>query len=94
MEECCGCRALKHQKDGSAVPNHDQVSSFQCAYSRAVTLVALASGFGLPRLVAQVQIRLGTHRALDECLVDSQHQVLNLGKRHLPFDQILYQTLR
>lgn len=59
-----------------------------------VALVGLAFGFGLARRIAQMPVHLGAHRALDDGLVERQHQVLDLGGRHRPLDQFVKQTVR
>ncbi len=40
-----------------------------------------------------MQIHLGAYRALDDRLVERQHQVLHLGRRHRPLDQLVQQLL-
>ncbi|EEF27747.1 conserved hypothetical protein [Ricinus communis] len=57
----------------------------------AVALVGLASGFGSARRIPQMQIHLRTHRAFDNRLVKRQHQILHLGRRHRPLDQLVQQ---
>ncbi|OJA21702.1 hypothetical protein BGV47_32940 [Burkholderia ubonensis] len=59
----------------------------------AVAFVGLAGRLGLARLIAQMQIHLGAHCAFDERLVERQHQVLHLSRRHWPLDQLVQQFL-
>ncbi len=60
----------------------------------AGALVGLAFGFRLPLRVAQMQIHFGAHRALNDRLVERQHQILNLSRRHRTLHQFVQQTFR
>lgn len=73
---------------GDFDPNRAAIGDDRLA-AGAVALVSLTGRLGLARRVAQMQIHLGAHRALDDGLVERQHQVLHLGRRHRPLDQLI-----
>ncbi|EGD05351.1 hypothetical protein B1M_06860 [Burkholderia sp. TJI49] len=74
-------------------PNRAAIGDDRLA-AGAVALVSLIGRLGPVKRVAQMQIHLGAHRELDDGLVERQHQVLNLGRRHGPLDQLVQQFLR
>ncbi|AMU17344.1 hypothetical protein A3203_31595 [Burkholderia cenocepacia] len=78
---------------GNFDPNRDTIGDDRLA-AGAVALVDLTELLGLARRVAQMQIYFGSHRAFDDCLVERQHKVLHLGRRHRPVDQLVQQFLR
>ncbi|KVE90391.1 hypothetical protein WI99_04315 [Burkholderia cepacia] len=78
---------------GNFGPNRDAIGDDPLTVG-AVALVDLTEQLGLARRVAQTQIYFGSHPAFDDCLVEREHQVLHLGRRHRLVDQLLQQFLR